>query len=95
MSASVRTAPRTRGSARRWADGRIGTVELDADKLRTALDCKGVTARELAHASRVAEYTVGRALRGLPLTRRKAAAIVRSLVEMPDVKGMADFVRWV
>ena len=72
---------------------RIGTVELDARKLRTALDCKGVTAGELARASGVAEYTVARALRGLPLTRRKAAAIIRALIAIPDVQGMAEYIR--
>jgi transcriptional regulator with XRE-family HTH domain len=67
------------------------TVRLDSGKVRTALDRKGLTQRELAAMAAVDENTVSRAVRGLPIRRHKAALIVASLLRVEDVAGMEEF----
>jgi transcriptional regulator with XRE-family HTH domain len=67
------------------------TVCLDSRKVRTALDRKGLTQREVAEMAVVDENTVSRAVRGLPIRRHKAALIVSSLLRAQDVVGMEEF----
>jgi ribosome-binding protein aMBF1 (putative translation factor) len=67
------------------------TVRLDARKVRTALDRKGLTQPELAGMAAVDENTVSRAVRGLPIRRHKAALIMTSLLKVQDVAGMEEF----
>jgi transcriptional regulator with XRE-family HTH domain len=64
---------------------------LDPWKVRTALDRKGLTQRQVAEMAEVDENTVSRAVRGMPIRRHKAALIVTSLLKAKDVAGMDEF----
>jgi DNA-binding XRE family transcriptional regulator len=69
----------------------LTVIELDSARLVAALNRKALTQGDLAQRSGVSRDTIGRMVRGLPVTRLTATRVIRVLVEIPDVPGMSDF----
>ncbi|HEY2704432.1 MAG TPA: helix-turn-helix transcriptional regulator [Candidatus Dormibacteraeota bacterium] len=69
----------------------MSRVSLDPEKVVAALNRKSLSQRELARRTGVSETTVSHLVRGIPVSRHKAAQVIRVLVDIPDVDGMADF----
>jgi transcriptional regulator with XRE-family HTH domain len=69
----------------------MSRVTLDSDKVVGALNRKSLSQRDLARRAGVSETTVSHLVRGLPVSRHKAAQVIRVLVEIPDVDGMREF----
>jgi transcriptional regulator with XRE-family HTH domain len=71
----------------------MSRVTLDPEKVVAALNRKSLTQRELARRTGVSENTVSHLVRGLPVSRHKAAQVIRVLIQIPDVDGIAEFLR--
>jgi transcriptional regulator with XRE-family HTH domain len=69
----------------------MSRVTLDSAKVVGALNRKSLSQRDLARRAGVSETTVSHLVRGLPVSRHKAAQVIRVLVEIPDVDGMREF----
>jgi transcriptional regulator with XRE-family HTH domain len=69
----------------------MSRVTLDSAKVVGALNRKSLSQRDLARRAGVSETTVSHLVRGLPVSRHKAAQVIRVLIEIPDVDGMREF----
>ncbi|HEY2702739.1 MAG TPA: hypothetical protein VGL20_03520 [Candidatus Dormibacteraeota bacterium] len=66
-------------------------VVLDVERVRAAMDGRGVSADELAVRAGVGVAVVSRILRAKPVGRRTAALVISAILVSPELDGMAEF----